>query len=203
MTSAGTSIQRDGAARRAAILGGAVQVFAQLGYDGASLRELAAGAGMQKGHLTYYFPTKDDLLFEIVDDLHEKFLQGIDTWSQVPARNPKQRLLSVFAAHVELVCQAHEQTRVAYESFRFLTPDRRATVRTKRDQYEQRVAMLIDEGRATKGLVAEVPTSLLVKAVLGLLNWPYQWYSPAGEISSQELSRIFSQRAVSALRPIR
>lgn len=192
---------RDSAARRVEIIRGAVKVFAEHGYDGSSLRELAAGAGMQKGHLTYYFPTKDDLLFEIVDDLHDQFLAGILAWAQDPAAGPGERLRHIFHEHVVLVCADYQQTRVAYEGFRFLTPERRVVVSRKRARYELELARHIDACRSVDGLVCATPTTLLTKAVLGALNWPYQWYSPSGSLSPDELAHELSSRAMAMLRP--
>ncbi|HEY4330940.1 MAG TPA: TetR/AcrR family transcriptional regulator, partial [Ilumatobacteraceae bacterium] len=179
----------------------AVGVFAQYGYDGASLRVLAAGAGMQKGHMTYYFPTKDDLLFEIVNDLHERFVQGIAEWTKDSPLNSEDLLLHVFSEHTKLVCAAHEQTRVAYESFRFLTAERQAIVVAKRRRYEHEVTLCIDRCRTDRFAIATTPTQFLTKSVLGLLNWTYHWYSSAGSHSPEELAVIFSQSAMAALRP--
>lgn len=191
---------REQGGKREAILRAAIDVFAAQGYGGASLRSIGAAAGVEKGHLTYYFRTKDDLLFEIVDDLHQRFVEGMARWPGGSGDGPETRLRRLLESHVALVCDLRRQTRVAYESFRFLTPERRAVVVAKRDDYEGALASLIDDCRAG-GAVADAPTVLLTKVVLGILNWPYHWYSPAGGHARDEVARAIAQQARAALAP--
>jgi hypothetical protein len=48
----------DGADNRRAVLDAAPTVFADLGFEAASTRAIAAAAGLEQGHLAYYFPSK-------------------------------------------------------------------------------------------------------------------------------------------------
>lgn len=57
----------DGAANRKRVLETALQVFARVGFAGASLRTIASEAGIEQGHLTYYFPTKIALWRGVVE----------------------------------------------------------------------------------------------------------------------------------------
>jgi AcrR family transcriptional regulator len=192
-------IMRNGALRRQTIISAAVDVFAKLGYNGASLREVAAASGIEKGHLTYYYPSKDDLLCEILLDLYEQFVSGLNLWIEQGGDEGLPGLQMVMFRHVELTCFLHKQARVAYESVRFLEPKGRRNVVRKRDQYEKRLGELIDGCRDT-GEIADTPTSLLTKIVLGLLNWIYQWYEPTGLNSVKELAEMISERGMAAVR---
>ncbi|MCU1454124.1 MAG: transcriptional regulator, TetR family [Acidimicrobiales bacterium] len=181
------------------IVRAAIDVVAERGYVGASLREVAAAAGIEKGHLTYYFRTKDDLLFEIVDDLHQRFLDGLAGWLAGPEGTAPAQLRQVLVAHVELVCELTRQTRVAYESMRFLTSERYRTVAAKRFAYERRIGALIERSRDELG-VADDATNILTKVVLGVVNWPYQWYDPAGRDSPAKIAQVIADRAMASLR---
>lgn len=195
----GAQLMRNGTLRRRAIIAAAVDVFAELGYNGASLREVAAAAGIEKGHLTYYYPSKDDLLCEILLDLYDQFVSDLTLWIEEGGGDGLPGLQLVMFRHVELTCSLHKQARVAYESVRFLQPKCRRKVVRKRDQYEKRLGELIDGCRDT-GEIADTPTSLLTKIVLGLLNWIYQWYEPSGLNSVEELAEMISQRGMAAVR---
>jgi AcrR family transcriptional regulator len=191
---------RNAQVRRAQIVTAAVEVFAELGYDGASLREVGLAAGMEKGHLSYYFPTKKDLLFEIVNDLHDQFLVGMVEWPGDPDDREDVRLYRLLRAHAELVCILHLQVRVAYESMRFLSADRQVLVTKKRDHYEAELAKLIDGWRAT-GSASIAPTHVATKAILGMLNWSYYWYRPEGPDSPAQIADIISSQAFASLQP--
>ncbi len=60
--------------RRDVLLSAALEGFAQRGYDGTSVAELAAATGMSKAAVSYHFPTKNDLLHALADPL----LDGLD-----------------------------------------------------------------------------------------------------------------------------
>ena len=59
--------RRDAAATRAAILQSARQAFARSGYDGAGVREIAAGAGVTAMLVSRYFGGKEQLFAEVVE----------------------------------------------------------------------------------------------------------------------------------------
>jgi AcrR family transcriptional regulator len=175
----------------------AVTVFAERGYEGASLREIAAKAGISKGNLTYYFAVKDDLLFQVATDLHDSFLRLSATWPDLGA-DPREALRSAFRQHVLLVCAQLDATRVSYEGFRYLSPDRRAVIIDKRDRYEARLSALIGSCRPA---AAARPSWLPVatRTGLGALNWPYQWYSPDGLVSPAELAQMVADMALTSV----
>ncbi|KHK92759.1 hypothetical protein LK12_07830 [Novosphingobium malaysiense] len=58
--------RRNGAVRREQIMDAAEQVFALRGYDGASLRDVARQADASLGVITHHFPSKENLLYNVV-----------------------------------------------------------------------------------------------------------------------------------------
>lgn len=191
---------RDADARRSLLIQGAVAVFAERGFAGASVRELAAGAGMEKGHLTYYFPSKQDLLFLIIDELHRAFIGSVDEWVARVPLGDEGRLTAIFTGHARTVFDRHAEIRVAYENLRFLSPPRRRAVIKTRDRYEIRLAEEMEACRGSGVVMSELSTSILTKVVLGILNWPYQWFSPDG-LSADDLGPVLAERALASLRP--
>jgi AcrR family transcriptional regulator len=188
-----------GAWRRRAIINAAIALFAKHGYEGTSIREIADLAGMNKGNLYYYFPAKDDLLFAIVDDLHNEFNRQFQQWAMAGA-TPQDRLRSVLRGHAALVCQTYQQTRITYENFRFLSEARRMLVIEKRDLYEQGMARVIAECLEATAPVLPSDLGLQTRAVLGMLNWIYEWYSPTGRASQEDVARKIAEMALRSLR---
>jgi AcrR family transcriptional regulator len=76
------------------ILSAARQRFLQDGVDGASLRGIATDAGTSIGMVYYYFPTKDDLFFGVVEELYQRLLKDIEVAiaPDVPVRERVERL---------------------------------------------------------------------------------------------------------------
>jgi len=57
----------DGQENRRVVLEAALRVFSDLGFEGASTRAIAAEAGIEQGHLAYYFPSKMALWQQVIE----------------------------------------------------------------------------------------------------------------------------------------
>ncbi|NLR72021.1 TetR/AcrR family transcriptional regulator [Novosphingobium sp. ERN07] len=98
------------AANREAILEAALHVFAEAGYEGASTRRIAAAAGIEPGHLAYYFPSKRMLWQAVVEAFAQQGEQvlraGLQSVAGEPACDVLPRLLAsllkTFAANPQL-----------------------------------------------------------------------------------------------------
>ena len=64
-------------ATRVRILVAAVESFANKGFEAASTREIAQGAGVEQGLLTYHFPTKDDLWRAAADRVFDVLRESV------------------------------------------------------------------------------------------------------------------------------
>jgi AcrR family transcriptional regulator len=182
--------------RKRSIIDIAVTVFMRRGYAGASTREIAEECRLKQGHLYYYFPAKRDILYAIVTELHDSFLDGIDHWSVNADEDPVNRLRATLTGHVSLLCQKYEETFVSYENFRFLESDLRTNIVRKRQRYERRLHEMIE---ACGPRVLSIPGSVVTKAVLGVVNWPYQWYSPSGSTPVSSLAEWLAELGISTL----
>ncbi len=58
--------------RREEILAGAAEMFAEHGYHGASLRDIAGHIGISHPGLMHHFPSKDSLLHTVIDSLEDR-----------------------------------------------------------------------------------------------------------------------------------
>jgi len=76
------------------ILAAARARFLNDGVDGASLRGIASDAGTSIGMVYYYFATKDELFFGVVEEQYEKLLRDIEAaiTPDVPVRERVERL---------------------------------------------------------------------------------------------------------------
>jgi AcrR family transcriptional regulator len=202
-TAAGTDARQDRtggltAVRRAHIRRVAGDHFAEFGYHGASLRQMAAASGLTQGHLYYYYPSKQDLLHEVIAGVQVQFNDIMDS-GLIRTAGPEQVLTDVLTGHVRILCANVTDVRVSYESLRFLTAAHRVELIAARDRYEAGVRQLIDAMRRS-GEVAPAQTPLLAKVVLGVVNWPYQWYRADGSTPAEELAALLAGRAMAALR---
>jgi AcrR family transcriptional regulator len=89
--------------KRRQILDGARKVFLDLGFDGASMGEIARSAGVSKGTLYVYFADKNRLFEAIVEQ--EALEQGLVVFNLDPARDADTTLHEFGQAYVQLLCR--------------------------------------------------------------------------------------------------
>src|ERR1700744_150015 len=89
--------------KRRQILDGARKVFMDLGFDGASMGEIARSAGVSKGTLYVYFADKNRLFEAIVEE--EKVEQGKTAFNFDPERDVDTTLPEFGRAYITLLCR--------------------------------------------------------------------------------------------------
>jgi AcrR family transcriptional regulator len=89
--------------KRRQILDGARKVFMNLGFDGASMGEIARSAGVSKGTLYVYFADKNRLFEAIVEE--ESLEQGKLAFNFDPARDVETTLREFGRAYIQVVCR--------------------------------------------------------------------------------------------------
>jgi TetR/AcrR family transcriptional regulator len=97
-------------AHQDAIRAAALDVFATQGFDGASTRQIAAAAGFEVGHLSYYYPSKEALWRDVVSawqpELQALLAAGLQAVEGLPAAQQAALVmpdvLRYFAHHPKL-----------------------------------------------------------------------------------------------------
>jgi AcrR family transcriptional regulator len=96
-------VPEEDSSKRRQILDGARKVFMDLGFDGASMGEIARAAGVSKGTLYVYFADKNRLFESIVEE--EKLEQGKIAFNFDPDRDVDTTLPEFGRAYVGLLCR--------------------------------------------------------------------------------------------------
>jgi AcrR family transcriptional regulator len=155
------------------------------------MRTIASALGWQPAALYYYYPSKEDLLFSImdsaVDALTERVLCAVDA-----SAPPPERLRSAIGAHITAVADHLDELSVFLNEIKALGPDHRRRIQAKRDRYEFLFRDILDEGVRT-GKLAPVDPRLAGFLILAACNWLYSWYHPEGELTPDEIAEQFSQ----------
>ena len=96
-------VSDEDSSKRRQILDGARKVFMDLGFDGASMGEIARAAGVSKGTLYVYFDDKSRLFEAIVEE--ETLGQGKVTFNFDPERDVTTTLMEFGQAYIQLLCR--------------------------------------------------------------------------------------------------
>ncbi len=118
-TSAATARQRQGEATRERILEAAVEAFAEMGFRGASTREIARRAGTNQGLITYHFRNKDELWRAAVDGILERLGgQLVERLDALDLSDPGERAQEAIRQYVRFAAAHPEFFRIMVDEGR-------------------------------------------------------------------------------------
>ena len=180
--------------RREAILDKAAELFAAVGFQGASIADLASACASSKSLIYHYYPSKEEILYAVMashlDVLVEEMEQA--TSSDDDARIVLRRLLDGFMRHYVGAADRH---KVLLNELGNLPPERREViVRQQRKVIEavQKLIVEIHPQLAAEPVLARAYTMLL----FGMINWTSTWFDPAGPLSAEAIADLAFERTV-------
>jgi TetR/AcrR family transcriptional regulator, cholesterol catabolism regulator len=181
---------------RQEILRTAARLFQQRGYDATSMNDVAAALKLSKGGLYHHFQSKDEMLFEIMNHAMEITQERV----LEPVRligSPEERLRALIRLHIEVVLSPRDReiTVMLHENHP-LPPALRKRINARKKEYIHFVEGLIAEvqmkaQRARQAKCAVSPRAAAF-ALLGMINWIYQWYKPEGDLQANNLVPQFT-----------
>jgi TetR/AcrR family transcriptional regulator, cholesterol catabolism regulator len=177
---------------RQEILRTAARLFQQRGYDATSMNDVAAALKLSKGGLYHHFPSKDEILFEIMRHAMEITEERVLT----PVRgiaDPEQRLRALIRLHIEVVLSPRDReiTVMLHENHP-LPPVLRKRINARKKEYVHFVEGLIGEVQHARRGHSSVSPRAAAFALLGMINWIYQWYKPEGNLQTHNLIPQFT-----------
>ena len=172
---------------RQEILRTAARLFQQRGYDATSMNDVAAALKLSKGGLYHHFQSKDEILFEIMNHAMEITQERVLT----PVRSiadPEQGLRALIRLHIEVVLSPRDReiTVMLHENHP-LPPTLRKRINTRKKEYVHFVENLITDVQRSRHAKGSVSPRAAAFALLGMMNWIYQWYKPEGDLQTHNL----------------
>lgn len=191
--------ERSRSARRAQLIGAAARLFSERGYHGTSMQHLGDALGLKRGSLYAHIGSKEELLFDVVDDGAERFLARGAEALVVPGTSA-DRLRAFLTGHIETAIEHLDAATVFLNEWRYLSDELRAVVQAKRDHYEGMITKIVSEGVSTGEFRSDADSRFAVLLVLSAGNWVYEWYRPGGRLGPREIGEKFTDLIVSGLK---
>jgi AcrR family transcriptional regulator len=198
---------------RQEILRTAARLFQQRGYDATSMNDVAGALKLSKGGLYHHFQSKDEILYEIMNHAMEITQERVLN----PVRSiadPEERLRTLIRLHIEVVLSSRDReiTVMLHENHP-LPPPLRKRINSRKKEYVHFLESLMAEvqervqekaqekaqekipskvQREVRQSAGKVSPRAAAFALLGMINWIYQWYKPEGELQAQSLIPQFT-----------
>ena len=179
----------DGERTEAAIRDAAVDLFARRGYEAVTTRQIAAAVGVQSAALYRYFPTKEDLLF----DLMRRHMEALTaSWDAVrPAdADPVARLSAFVDNHIRFHVERRHSTHVSNMELRSLSKERLSQILRLRTAYQKELRAILRDG-AESGRLAVDDVGLTAMAIIQMITGVIVWFRPDERLSVEEVSRTY------------
>ncbi|WP_207539468.1 TetR/AcrR family transcriptional regulator [Sabulicella rubraurantiaca] len=177
----------------------ACRLFAQRGFDGVSMRDIATECGVSKATLYHYFPDKDSILRPLAMGTTRSLFQHVAKHDD-PAATPLVRLRS-FLVETARFFERFRWAWIAGSTAFWSDPKTRARKEriAWRDRYEQLLREILQAG-IEAGDLREMDVRIAGRFVLGSINWMPRWYDPAGPLSAAEIADSFCGMIIDGLR---
>jgi AcrR family transcriptional regulator len=179
----------------------ASRVLCEMGYDRASIRDLAEATGLTKAGLYYYFKSKEELLFIILDGYMDDLLAGVSRISGEIA-DPEARLRAFIHFQVNHYCQDVHRSKLIIHDENCLTGQWYQQVKDKQRNYLEFWKNALGEYAEAAGKSIPFP-SANVMLITGMCNWIYQWYDPYGPLPPDALADLIFERFTIGLKNAR
>jgi AcrR family transcriptional regulator len=185
-----TTTRMDGTARRAQIRRVAAELFDANGYRETSMDAIADAVGIKKASVYYYFPSKDQLLVELHEEMIELIISAQEERVGAADHTPQRMLLAIMTDLVTLQETHPGHLKIFFEHYRELPEPVRTTIAAKREHYRQLLIQVLRNGIEC-GDFAALDPEFTAMAVLGMCNWTYQWFRPGGTLTAAQVAERF------------
>ena len=156
------------------------------------MNDVAAALKLSKGGLYHHFQSKDEILFEIMNHAMEITEERV----LAPVRgiaSPEEQLRALIRLHIEVVLSPRDReiTVMLHENHP-LPPGLRKRINTRKKEYIHFVESLMAEVQRARRAKGSVSPRAAAFALLGMINWIYQWYKPEGDLQTHNLVPQFT-----------
>ena len=171
------------------ILRAALDAFSEVGYHGASVRDIAARVSVTVPTLYYHHENKEAILFSLLDDSITR-LHGLCQAALADAvDSPEARFLNLVECVVIYMANAGKSARLDAE-IRVLSPALRKIYSAKRHEIETMFVQVIEAGVQT-GVFRVLSPADTARALLGMYQAIPTWFQAGGRVNAAELARRY------------
>ena len=161
---------------------------------GTSVADLAAACNTSKSLIYHYFPSKEDILYEVMTSHIDNLID--DTNDVVAASGTaSERFDSLIRAFLQHYVGAASRQKVLLNELGSLPEESRNIIVAKQRQVIGVTQALVV---ALHPILAKDPARARVQTMLyfGMLNWTHTWYDPQGEVGLDELANMVVKTAL-------
>lgn len=183
---------------RRAVLDTAAALFAERGYAGTNLKDVADAMGMSRPGLYYHFPSKEKLLEAIIEEVTVSGVRHVNEMADLDTVDPEEALRLGVLRTTEWVLDQHTLFRVLDRSEAEMTDEQRRVSDASKKAMLDHFTRIIEHGIAL-GKFRPIDPHVAALTIFGMRNWTAWWFKPDGRLSVREIAETIADMAVRAL----
>lgn len=187
-----------GRGNEAAILNSALDAFGTKGFNGASMRDVARGAGTSLSNLYNYFGSKSALLAEVLRLANSELVGRLRAAVAEAGDDAAPRMREAVRAYVRFVVEHQVAMVVSTNEVRYLTGADRERLVAERDATQAVFEEIVAQGTASGEFRTPFPADA-ARAILTGLGAVAGWYRPDGRLSRGQLAEEQARYALALL----
>src|SRR3954470_1587924 len=167
--------------RRAEICRAAARIFRDRGFDATAMSDIARALRMTKAGLYHYFPSKEAMLFEIMQFGLDRMCDEVITPAE-SVRDPEARLRRMIVQHARIITRAEGVVAQLFHEQRALPAHMRKVINDQERRYFHLMRDTLKEIKAA-GRLRDIDLSVAALSLIGMIQWLPRWFRPEGRLS--------------------
>lgn len=181
------------------LLDRAATLFAERGFAGTTLQEIADVMGISRPALYHYISSKEELLSQLVQGITKTTADAMTELRSDDARPADERLHDAILDMTRRIASNPSRFKLLDRSEHNLSPEDAEEHRTAKRRVLEELREIVRQG-INEGLFRPVNDTVTAFAILGMCNWVAWWFHPdTGELDADELAEEFSRLVMDGL----
>ena len=184
--------------KKAQLFEAALGLMRKNGYQGTSMRDIAAALNMEAASLYNHIDSKEEILHQTCFSLASAFIRAMDEINDIYF-NGEEKLKMAVRNHIHILTEHLDASYVFIHEWRNLSEPQKSEFIALRDEYEQKFRVILKNGE-DDGAFNEVNNKFAVLTILSSLNWVVEWYNPKGEMTAEQIADKLTDFILSGLK---
>jgi AcrR family transcriptional regulator len=163
----------------------ALRVFAERGFDGSTMDDVARAAGIAKASIYHHISGKEELLRRGLDRALTALFAVLDEPGAAEGR-PIGRLQYIYRRVATLALELRFELTVLVRVRGNSSAERDALLR--RRSFDERVTAIVRNAQAAGEFDTNLDASLAVRLMFGMVNSIVEWYKPDGPLPIERIA---------------
>jgi AcrR family transcriptional regulator len=165
----------------------ALRVFAERGFDGSSMDDVARAAGIAKASIYHHISGKDELLRRGLDRALTALFAVLDEPGAADGR-PIERLQYIYRRVATLALELRHELTVLVRVRVRGNSDAERDAMLRRRSFDERVTAIVRAAQKAGEFDPKLDASLAVRLMFGMVNSIVEWYKPDGPLPIERIA---------------